>query len=110
MQSAFYKNEDLATNKIAMATSDNLFGPYDSKQQNIDLGQNHIGAEGPEALIGRKDITLYFDTYQFRGDPSDNNNVYYDGLHFTKLINGKWTDLSKVNSPILIRHFSIWRN
>ncbi|OXC06526.1 hypothetical protein AYP76_09550 [Ligilactobacillus agilis] len=106
----FYKNEDLATNKIAMATSDNLFGPYDSKQQNIDLGQNHIGAEGPEALIGRKDITLYFDTYQFRGDPSDNNNVYYDGLHFTKLINGKWTDLSKVNSPILIRHFSIWRN
>lgn len=106
----FYKNEDLATNKIAMATSDNLFGPYDSEQQNIDLGQNHIGAEGPEALIGRKDITLYFDTYQFRGDPSDNNNVYYDGLHFTKLINGKWTDLSKVNSPILIRHFSIWRN
>lgn len=106
----FYKNEDLATNKIAMATSDNLFGPYDSKQQNIDLGQNHIGAEGPEALIGRKDITLYFDTYQFRGDSSDNNNVYYDGLHFTKLINGKWTDLSKVNSPILIRHFSIWRN
>lgn len=106
----FYKNEDLATNKIAMATSDNLLGPYDSKQQNIDLGQNHIGAEGPEALISGKDMTLYIDTYQFRGDPRNNNNVYYDGLHFTRLINGKWTNLSKVNAPILIRHFSIWRN
>lgn len=58
----FYKNEDVAKNKLTVAVAKNYLGPYKAKTLNIDLSQ-YTSAEGVEAVFEKNKIRLYMDPY-----------------------------------------------
>lgn len=103
----FYKNEDVAKNKLTVATSKSYLGPYNSKTLNISLS-DRIFEEGPEVVILEKKFRLYFDTYII----DKKGKVRFSGIY---LMNGninknKWENLGKIQSPLLVRHFGILKN
>ncbi|KRN30223.1 hypothetical protein QS460_09090 [Liquorilactobacillus mali] len=100
----FYKNEDVTTNKLTRATSDNYLGPYKSETLNVNL-KGYDGAEGLEAIFSGNTTRLYVDTYKF----NKKGQTIYNGIHYTKETGqgNTWTELKPIKAPFIVRHFGI---
>ncbi len=103
----FYKNEDVAKNKLTMAVSKNYLGPYTSQTLNVDLN-SYTSAEGLEAVFFKKSIRLYVDPYII----NNKNQSMYNGVHYTeeKYGTNNWSSLKAIKAPFIVRHFGILRN
>lgn len=103
----FYKNEDVAKNKLTMAVSKNYLGPYTSQTLNVDLA-SYTSAEGLEALFLKNHIRLYVDPYII----NNRNQSQYNGVHYTERKYGKnnWSSLKAIKAPFIVRHFGILKN
>ncbi|MDN2453549.1 hypothetical protein [Lactobacillus sp. UCMA15818] len=102
----FYKNEDVTTNKLTRATSNNYLGPYKSETLNVNL-TGYDGSEGLEAIFSGNTTRLYVDTYKF----TKNGQTIYNGIHYTKEIgqDNTWAKLKPIKAPFIVRHFGILR-
>jgi hypothetical protein len=100
----FYKNEDVARNKLTMAVSRNYLGPYHSKTLKVNLG-SYVSAEGLEAQFYKNKIRLYVDPYKV----NKAGESMYNGVHFTeeRIGSNNWTKLRPINAPFIVRHFGI---
>ncbi|MCP0887601.1 hypothetical protein LB941_09685 [Ligilactobacillus sp. WILCCON 0076] len=100
----FYKNEDVTTNKLTIATSNNYLGPYKSTSLNVDLG-SYVSAEGLEALFYKNKIRLYVDPYK----TNKAGESIYNGIHYTeaKIGSNSWSKLKAITAPFITRHFGI---
>lgn len=103
------KNEK--TRQLVIGTANKISGPYQMSKINIKNPQGY-SLEGPEALINRKHIRIFFDTYKL---PKNSAPAFY-GLHYVeynlKGNKNSWSGMKPVQTTpsIIFRHGQIVEN